>query len=361
MVRNLRDPQEDLNKRRSKALFILSTNGIIADKDAFEDWDEVIEELPRPDKVLKKKAGFEVKLLNETALAEEHIMLMREDKDFIQSASGVTDELLGRQTNAVSGAAIQARQNQGSVVTAEIFDNLRHAIQLQGEIQLSLIEQFYDMAKTIRITEAKGPVEFLGINQPRITSDGQVVIENDITETQADFVVDTQDFRESVRVAMFESLMNLCSQLPPDISLNLLDMVVDLVDIPGKNELVKRIRKLNGQTDPEQVNDPEAVAEQEAREQAEAEQAEIERQALINELREQEAKVRKLLADAQLVLEKAETERLNREVTVIKTRMERERMDEEQKANMHERNFNTFTTLNDARSAKDKHRSMEGE
>ena len=62
MVRNLRDPQEDLNKRRSKALFILSANRMIADDDAFENWDEAAEELARPDGILKKKKGAEVTL-----------------------------------------------------------------------------------------------------------------------------------------------------------------------------------------------------------------------------------------------------------------------------------------------------------
>jgi hypothetical protein len=59
---------------------------------------------------------------------------MDRDERMIQHAGGVTDDNLGRRTNAVSGEAIKARQLQGSVVTAEIFDNERFAIQHQGEI-----------------------------------------------------------------------------------------------------------------------------------------------------------------------------------------------------------------------------------
>lgn len=69
---------------------------------------------------------------------------MDQDARYIQEVGGVTTENLGRQTNAVSGKAIEARQNQGYTSTSDLFDNLRLAIQLTGERQLSLIEQFYD-------------------------------------------------------------------------------------------------------------------------------------------------------------------------------------------------------------------------
>lgn len=311
VVRNLRDPQEDLNKRRSKALFILSSNGMIADEDAFEDWDDAIEELARPDRILKKKKGAEVELLNETTLVEEHIMLARDDAEYIQSVSGVTDENLGRQTNAVSGKAITARQNQGTLTTAEIFDNYRYSVQIQGEIDLALVEQFYDEEKIIRLTGPRGQAEFFAINQMVTDEYGQPQLMNDITATKADFLVSDQDFRESVRIAMFEAMMDLCGQLPAEITLQVLDMVVDLSDLPGKEELVKRIRSINGQQDPDEPEDsPEAMARQEAQ----AEQQGIEKQAMMNQLAEQEAKVKKLLAEVELLVEKVKTERFGRQV-----------------------------------------------
>lgn len=345
VVRNLRDPQEDLNKRRSKALFILSSNGMIADEDAFEDWDEAIEELARPDRILKKKKGAEVELLNETALVEEHIMLARDDAEYIQSVSGVTDENLGRETNAVSGKAITARQNQGTLTTAEIFDNYRYAIQLQGEIDLSLIEQFYDEEKVIRLTGPRGQAEFFAINQMTTDEYGQPQILNDITATQGDFLVADQDFRESVRIAMFEAMVNLCGQLPPEVSLQLLDMVVDYSDYPGKEDMVKRIRAINGQLDPDEPEDsPEAVA----RAQAQREQQEIQQQAMMNQLAEQEAKVKKLLAEVELIIEKAKSEQINRAETVARVQMEHQRGVEAQQDQRHKRDLTTFQAMHKA-------------
>lgn len=281
VIRNMRDPQEDLNKRRSKALWILSTNRVIADDDAVEDWDETEEQVARPDGIIKKQRGSDFEIQTDTALAKEHVALMVHDIQFLESTSGVTEENRGEVTNASSGRAINLRQTQGSVVTADLFDNLRFAIQLHGEKKLSLIEQYYTEPKVVRITGDKGHAEFMNVNMPGQDKDGALQIENDITRTKADFIVDTQNFNETVRLAMFESMMNLMGQLEPEVQLALLDMVLDLSDHPNRAEMVRRVRELNGQIDPDSPN---AEAERKARDDQKAEDAD-------RDVRDQEADI----------------------------------------------------------------------
>lgn len=263
-IRNMRDAQEDLNKRKSKALFILSTNQLIGDEDAFEDWDEAIDEAARPDGVLKHKRGATFEINRNIDLAAEHVALMHDDMQFLESASGVTEENLGEVTNTNSGTAINLRQTQGSVVTAMLFDNLRESIQLQGEIQLSLVEQFYAEPKIIRITNDAGQSEFESINSMERDEDGNLSVLNSITETAADFVVDTQDFRETIRLAMFDQLMEMTTRLDPEVTMQILDLIIDLSDVPGKDEIVRRIRKINGQTDPDDPNRDQIEADKDA-------------------------------------------------------------------------------------------------
>ena len=250
VIRNMRDPQEDLNKRRSKALFILSTNRVIADEDAVEDWEEFEEQVARPDGIIKKVRGTEIDIQNDTSLAREHVSLMVQDQQFLEQSSGVTEENRGESTNAISGTAINLRQSQGSVVTADLFDNMRHSLQTHGEKKLSLIEQFYSEPKQIRITNDRKS-DFVNINTPTQDDEGALQIENDITRSVADFVVDTADFRETLRIAMFETLMNLMQQLDPEVQLQLLDLVIEMADVPNRDEMVRRIRELNGQVDPD--------------------------------------------------------------------------------------------------------------
>lgn len=269
VVRNMRDAQEDFNKRRSKALFILSTNKVTADDDAVEDWDELADQVARPDGIIKKRPGSFLETDTETSLAQEHVNLMSLDENYLEKSSGVTEENRGQQTNAMSGAAIGLRQSQGSVVTADLFDNLRYALQLQGEIDLSLVEQYYRAPKIVRITNDDGQSSFSNINTPFENEQGDIEVENDITRSKSDFVVDSQDYRESVRMAMFESVMDLLGQMQPEIALKLLDMAIDLADIPNREEWVRRIRQINGMVDPESENAEELMAEKERQEQEE--------------------------------------------------------------------------------------------
>ena len=282
-IRNMRDAQEDLNKRKSKSLFILSTNQLIGDEDAFEDWDEAIDEAARPDGVLKHKRGATFEINRNIDLAAEHVQLMNDDIQFLESASGVTEENLGEVTNTNSGTAINLRQTQGSVVTALLFDNLRESIQLQGEVELSLVEQFYAEPKMVRITNDAGQTEFEGVNQMQTDDDGNQSVLNSITESQADFIVDTQDFRETIRLAMFDQLMEMTTRLDPEVTMQILDLIIDLSDLPGKDEIVRRIRKLNGQTDPDDPNREQVEADKDAQDKEDADRGR----------REQDAKTRK--------------------------------------------------------------------
>jgi len=289
IVRNARDPQKDLNKRRSKALFLLSVNRTVMDKGAVDDLDEYEEEVARPDAVIEKNKGYDLAIETNIQLAEEHLMLANQDGDYIRQSSGVTAENLGQESNATSGKAITARQNQGTVVTASLFDNARLTVQLSGEIILSLTEQFYTDEKVIRITGERGTNEFVTVNgfDPET---GEYL--NDITESQADFIVSEQDYRESVRLAMFEQMMDMISKMDSETALNMLDLVFEFSDFAGKDEMVKRIRKLNGQSDPK---DPDAKAQEEALEVKRAEQADQNDKLT---LREAMAKIRSLEAKA---------------------------------------------------------------
>jgi len=295
-VRNLRDIQDDLNKRRSKALFILSTNQVIADDDAVTDWDELADEVSRPDGIIKKKKGSEIEINNDRGLAQEHVALMNQDAEYIEAVGGVTDEQMGRETNAISGKAIEARKEQGNIVNSEVFDNLRVSTQMLGEIVLSLIEQYYTDQKIFRITNEKNQPEFIEINGMDPETNDPL---NDITKAQADFVVDSSAWTASIRQATFETLMEMIKDMAPEIAINLLDLVVDLSDIPGKEDLVARIRMVNGQSDPDaDQSDPDLQAEQEAQRQADEAQALFEETMQRLEMNKLESEIDKNVEDA---------------------------------------------------------------
>lgn len=297
-IRRVRDLQQDLNKRASKALFMLNTNQVIADENAVDDIEATRDEVSRPDGFIVKKSGKNLEIRRDTDGATGQLQMMTMDAQSIQKSGGVSDENLGRQTNAVSGEAIKARQLQGSVVTTEPFDNLRLATQIQGEKQLSLAEQFYTDEKVIRLTGAKGALEWVRINVPELQSDGSVRFINDMTSSMADFIVSEQDYAGTLRQVMFESLNQIAGRLPPEIALRLMTIAMEFSDLPNKDEIANEIRKMTGERDPNKPMTPEE--QQQAQQQAamQTEALEIQRQTALATLEEQRAKVRELNARA---------------------------------------------------------------
>lgn len=295
VIRGMRDIQEDINKRASKSLHILNTNKVIMDEGAVDDLDEFAEEVSRPDGIIVKKPNKELVINAERELAPAHLELMSRSISMIQTLSGVTDENMGRTTNATSGKAITARQEQGSMTTAGIFDNLRFAVQVHGEKELSLIEQFFSEQKEFRITNMRGTPEYITIN------DG--LPENDIVRTKADFIISDADWRATVRQAQTEELLALMQQLAPvapQVALMTLDLVVEMMDVPNAEEIVKRIRQITGMRDPdaEEMTPEEQQAEMQ-KQQAAQKQAELQERDIMATIAGKEAKAQRDMVAAQ--------------------------------------------------------------
>lgn len=279
LIRVARDPQEDFNKRMSKALHSLSSRRVIMDFDATMDVDDVREEAARPDSVFMIKKGSKFELETDLEIGEHHLKYANLDEKAIQDVGGVTDELMGHKTNAVSGKAIEARQDQGSTVTTDYFDNYRLGYQLHGQKILSLMKQYVTEEKEIRVLGSKRPEDFVTINKQM--PDGTIL--NDITQTEADFIVSETDYRATQRQAMFESMQAMVGEIAkvnPQWAMMIYDDVLEFSDIPGTEAIVATIRQMTGKPDPDKRLTPaeKQAAEQKAQQQA---QEQAQQQALV--------------------------------------------------------------------------------
>lgn len=303
-IRAIRGPQDALNKRMSKIQHILSQSQLIAEASAFDDAimtaEEAREELSAPDGlVLLANGGLQkIKADQKNDVAEAHVRLIEADTAIIRNAAGVTNENLGRDTNATSGIAVQKKQDQGSVVTAEIFDNLLLARQLEGEICLSLIEQYYNQQKVFAITGERAKREYVSINQPDPVT-GMVL--NDITARKCQFTIGERNWKQTLQQAAAESMMELLQQLAPtspELVTSLLDVAVELFDLPNKTLILQRIRSVTGMTDPNERPTPEEEAKRQENDQKRAEKERLENELQQEQINKLRAEVQKLKAAA---------------------------------------------------------------
>lgn len=299
LMRGMRDLNDDINKRASKAMYAASSNRVMYEKGAFEDIEIARQEAARPDMMLEVNRLDKVKFEKPTADMQANLELLGLDREMLRNAGGVTDANLGRDSNAISGKAIGLMQDQGSLVTSELPDNLRLAKQMAGRLRLSHIEQFMNERHVIRIVGEGQPIQWVTVNDPQ--PDGTVL--NDIAGKEADFIIGERDYRETYAQAAMEQMMELLAEIAgyaPQVVMNVLDLVVDSSEIKSKDEWVARIRALNGQRDPTKQPTPEELqAKKDADETAKAVK-DIELGTLQAQLDKLKAEVAKLDTDSML-------------------------------------------------------------
>lgn len=260
-MRGMRDLQEDTNKRASKALWLLSGNRMIFEKGAFADIEEARSEAARADAMIEVGLNKKAEFVKSNSEVQGNLEMMDRNVQFMRDVGGVTNANLGRGATGQSGISVERQQDQGSLTTSELFRNLRLARILAGKLRLSHIKQFKTAQQTIRITGEAAPTDYLTVNQPDPANPGQML--NDITQTECDFIVAEQDFRESyVRAATAEmfALLGQIATFAPQVVLSVLDLAVEGSEVRNKDEWIARIRKLNGQRDPTKQMTPEEAS-----------------------------------------------------------------------------------------------------
>lgn len=305
-IAQLIGPQEALNQRKSRSLYEAASNQLLIEKGAYDsevmDLVEIRAELDDPAGIAVFNegalSGGKVQEREHNANARMHLELAQQDIMAIRQMSGVTGENRGLDTNSVSGKAVLAKQEQGSLLTAELFDNLLFARQMEGEMTLSVAEQFITQPMTVRVPGDGGRFEYTKVNQPG--ENGEYL--NDITKRNAHFVVGEQAWKQSYAESAFENLMQVMGQLAsaaPQVVINLLDVIFEMhPNLPRKEAVLKRIRAINGQTDDSGKITPEQQAEMQQKAAMQKAQFDAQMAQLQATIREAQAKGEKLEADA---------------------------------------------------------------
>jgi hypothetical protein len=306
-IMQLMGPQEALNHRMSRALYEASSNQIKIEEGAVDpdvmDMDEIRAELNDPNGMaVFAKGALSGQKVQERANIQEaraHLELAQHDIQTIRQSSGVNGDSRGLDTNSISGKAVLAKQDQGSLLTAELFDNLLFARQMEGEMVLSLSEQFITEKMTVHNQGDKGGYEHSTMNDWD-AENGMWI--NDITKRRARFVVGEQAWKQAFAESAFESLMLVLTQLAsaaPQVVVAMLDVVFEMhPNLPKKALILERIRSVNGQSSADGKMTPEQEqAKQQQAQQAKA-QFDLQMAQMQAQVKEAQARGEKLDAEA---------------------------------------------------------------
>lgn len=257
-VRDLKDPQREVNKRRIQELHLLNNSanggGWIEDGAMSAEQESEFERKGNiPGHFQKVTAGAlslgkirEREPKNPPAAVIQAEQQATED---LKNISGINESLLGVEVpSQASGRAIELRQKQAVTHLAVIFDSLRRAkkkiaYQLWGRRgHAGIIPQFYTAEKVYRV-EGENGQEFIPVNQQIIEQDpvagGIVKTLNDLSQGEFDIVITDVESSTTQRQAQMWSLVDAVTKL--NVPANLIfDTIIDLSDLPNKNNIKER-------------------------------------------------------------------------------------------------------------------------
>lgn len=322
VVREMIGPQDEINKRRSKALHLLTLRQVVAEKGAVDDARKARIELAKPDGYIEVAPNkrFEIQLTSD--LAAGQFQLLQHATAEIDGM-GPNASMQGKNPADQSGRAIQAQQQGGYIELGPLMDRLR---QFNISVYIAIwdrIRQFWTEEMWVRVTDDERNIRFVPLNKPitaleqyaeqlqqmglppeqiqaavqQIQFDprGQQIvgIRNNISEMMVDIVVDDAPDSVTIQHEQYEMLVQLVQAgvpIPPDV-------LIEASQLRNKDKLIEKLANPQGEQDPQ-------AAQAAARAEQQAQQLVLEKAA--GEVMLLKAQAEKAQADAQAVMIKAQ-------------------------------------------------------
>lgn len=260
--------QDEINKRRSKAMHLLSVRQVKAERGAVEDVNKARQELAKPDGYIEVTPGMMFEELANGEMAAAQFQLLQEAKSEID-AVGVNAALSGNEGRVMSGRALIQKSEQGLAELGPVFDAFKQ-FQLDVYAKVwSRIKQFWTAEKWIRITDDEKNLRFIGLNQPmtlgeqlieearkqgmQITPEMEqqakmdpamqrvVGVKNNVAQMNVDITMDDVPQSASIQAEQFETLAQIAPQagaMPPP----LFEALIEASGLRNKQKILKKLR-----------------------------------------------------------------------------------------------------------------------
>lgn len=293
IVRDMFDPQDEINKRRSKALHSINSRQTIGIKGAVDSVVGLKRELAKPDGHVEvnveafedaARAGmkpFDVLGVNDQTSAQ--FELLREAKEEIDLL-GANAALAGETGESASGRAVLARQQGGMVEIAALMDRLHRFTRRVYEHIWARIRQFWTEERWVRVTDDERNVRFVGLNKPVTLMDAlsgmppeqvqqvamqyglrpndprlsqPIGIQANVAEIEVDIVIEEVPDRVTLQGEAFEALMKYGPAIPPAVLIE----ADPSLPVAKKEKLLEALKQPPAPTPKEQVELAQGEAE----------------------------------------------------------------------------------------------------
>lgn len=307
VVRDLVDPQDEINKRHQKAVHLLGSRQITAEEGAVRDVDEARKQAALPDGFLEVAPGMRFEINNTQDLSAGQVQLLQEAKQMFQTM-GPNAALMGKQGGDPSGRAIALSQQGGAMEIGAVLDIHRAWRRRVYRAVWNRIKQYWTAEKWVRVTDDEDKLRWVGLNRPVRFADkllempveearaiaaqmgltendprlAEIVgVENDVSKLDIDIVVEEGPDVATLQQEEFAKIAELAKAgvpIPPDV-------LIQASGLRGKDKIVERLK--SGGVDPNEPPPPPTPDQIEAAakaKEAEAKAAEAEARAMMAQI-----------------------------------------------------------------------------
>jgi hypothetical protein len=226
LVKTMVSAQEEINKRHSKALHYLNSSQVLAEENAFVDWEEAKKTLADPSGITKLQDGSlaegRVQVLPTAQLADAHIKMMQVAENKLLSSAGINPAYVGQSSQYESAKKANISINQAQNTLIPFLNKIRIARYLLAEKTMKLVPDFFVEEQLIRILNTNGTYAFMAVNSIQKMNDGTIAKVNDVTVDDVDIIIEDAPKGLNEKEEQFQQLLVIQGQTQRPIPMEIL-------------------------------------------------------------------------------------------------------------------------------------------
>lgn len=232
-VRAMISPQDEVNKRRSKSLHLLTQRQTKAERGAVDDIEMMKQEMAKPDGHIEINPGYQFEVIDTSQQIAGNMEMMAQAINHMQS-QGPNAALLGKQDGAPSGRAILANQQGGQTEMSPLVDRHLGLKQRVFRAIWNLVRQYKTAEWWVRVTDNEDNVKFVGLNRPvTMREDAMKRFEKQGVPPEQAQAVMAQAEADPIQAQMLDQVVrveNVPSEMMMDITVEQVPDVANMMD-----------------------------------------------------------------------------------------------------------------------------------
>lgn len=237
--RNMKGPQDEINQRRSRGLFLSNSKRLIIDKGAVDNVETTRREWARPDGIIEKNPNVgDVKADDTKPELEAQLAWLQEAKAELDSFANVQPFQQGEMPQNVSGRAVNLVQQAGIAELGPYILAFRDWKIRVYRLIWNMAQQFWTGERWIRVTDDENLAQFIQINGVDVDEWGRPVMVNAVGSLDVDILLDEGPDVINMMADTFDVLSQMAQKganIPPQV-------LIELAPITGS--IKQRILKM---------------------------------------------------------------------------------------------------------------------